>query len=147
MSLAALLPSSEYGTHGIYLYRELNMFCLTYAEFYKTALPQGEIVVILSHYETVGEVRDTLSEIGGINMEIVEEYIREGSLFLFNPTDAYLIDPLGTFKLARSPVQRAKKEGKKGVTVLADMAAFFAESKIKELLEYEAVLPKNTMVT
>ena len=55
----------------------------------------------------------------------------------------YLIDANGTFKLARSLVERARKENKKGVTVMAEMSSFLTDNKIKELIEYESSLPIN----
>lgn len=139
VSLAPTILSAEYGTHGIFICRGLGVFRSTLAGFCKNALPDGEIVVILSHYDTVDQVRDLLEKLG---LEGVEQYQKAGTLFILNSVDGYLINPSGVFDLARSLVQRASKENRKnGVTVLADMGAFFAKDKINELIKYESLLP------
>ena len=136
-SMADYLFSSRYGSHGLILYHDLNGFRSIYTDFCKRALPQDEFLVIISHYESIESVRENLKTTG---LDI-EQYEKSGFLFLLESGKAYLVDYDGTYKLARSLVARAKKEGKNGVTVLADMGTFFDNSKIEELVKYESSLP------
>ena len=93
---------------------------------------------MISHYGTSDEVKQTLSDAG---VNDVAQHLNEGTLIILESAKSYLIYPHGTFKLAKSLVQRAEKENKKGVSVLADLGAFFSKNMLKELVEYESTLP------
>ena len=104
----------------------------------KTFLPQDEIVLFASQYCTPDDFKLQL-ENSGVN---VAKHLSNGTLFIIDAQDGYQgVDVNGTFNMAMSLVQRAKKEKRRGVTWLGDMGSFFAFDKICDLIDYELDSP------
>ena len=52
-------------------------------------------------------------------------------------------DGSGIWKLSKSLISRAKKEDRRGVTIIGDLDSFFSFEKIEELIQYELSLPQK----
>jgi hypothetical protein len=104
----------------------------------------SRIVLIAAYYETVDSVKHHLIAFGIKN---VQKYIDEGSLVIVDSFYSFFPDVNGMKKLIDSLSQRAKREGRAGVTALVDMGPFFlfgGDSKAKELINYETSLASKT---
>lgn len=130
----------EPGSHILLIYNDLNSLREIYSQYARALLPENEIVVIGAQYETIRDVKYTL-RFSGID---VERYLNEGMLFVVDAQKGYQeADSLGIWKLAISLLSRAKKEGRRGLTVFGDLGSFFNFEKIEELVEYEMELPQK----
>ncbi|HYY67063.1 MAG TPA: hypothetical protein VE572_01810 [Nitrososphaeraceae archaeon] len=102
------------------------------------------IILIAPFYETVDSVKHQLSAFG---VENVQELIDSGSLVIADSFHSFFPDSNGMKKLIDSLSQRARKEGRAGVTAIVDMGFFFlfgGDSKAADLISYEASLAPKT---
>ena len=102
------------------------------------------IILIAPFYETVDSVKHQLSAFG---VENVQELIDSGSLVIADSFHSFFPDSNGMKKLIDSLSQRARKEGRAGVTAIVDMGFFFLfgrDSKAADLISYEASLAPKT---
>src|ERR671917_728394 len=102
------------------------------------------IILISPFYETVDSVKHQLSAFG---IENVQELIDNGSLVIADSFHSFFPDSNGMKKLIDSLSQRARKEGRAGVTAIVDMGFFFlfgGDSKAADLISYEASLAPKT---
>lgn len=131
----------EPGGHNLLVYDKSQAFREIYTEYTRTFLPQNEIIVIGTQYETINQVKNTL-RLAGID---VERYLNQGrTLFILDAQQGYQdLDIHGMWKLAMSLISRAKKEGRLGVTWYGDLGSFFSFEKIEELMQYELSLPQK----
>ena len=130
----------EPGDHNLLIYDDLKAFREIYSQYSRALLPENEVVVIGTQYEAVHEVKNAL-RLASVD---VERYLNQGTLFIVDAQQGYQsIDSLGIWKLAMSLLIRIKKEGRRGVTVFADLGSFFSFEKIEELMHYELSLPQN----
>jgi hypothetical protein len=70
-----------------------------------------------------------------------------GSLLIVDAFSSYYPDVGGMKKLVESLSERAKREGRAGVTAIVDMGFFFlfgGDGRATELINYEASLPPET---
>src|SRR5919108_5143253 len=128
----------EPGAHNILIYNDLKALREIYSQYSRALLPENEIIVISTQYDTISNVRNTLrlTEID------FERYLNQGSLFILDAQQGYQgIDSKGAWKFAMSLLSRAKKEGRCGVTWFGDLGSFFNFEKIEELLQYELWCP------
>ena len=127
-------------SHTLLVYNDLKAFREIYTQYSVTLLPENEIVVIGSQYETTDHVKNTL-RLSGVD---VERYLNEGTLFIVDAQHGYQdADTHGMWKFAMSLLSRAKKEGRQGVTWFGDAGSFFSFEKIEELMRYELSLPQK----
>jgi MEDS: MEthanogen/methylotroph, DcmR Sensory domain len=130
----------EPGSHILLVYNDLNAFREIYTQYSRALLPQNEIVVIGTQYETVNQVKNIL-RLSGVD---VERYLNEGTLFILDAQPGYQdADSHGMWKFAMSLVSRVKREGRRGVTWFGDAGSFFSFEKIEELMQYELSLPQK----
>jgi hypothetical protein len=130
----------EPGSHILLVYNDLNAFREIYTQYSRALLPQNEIVVIGTQYETVNEVKNIL-RLSGVD---VERYLNEGTLFILDAQPGYQdAGSHGMWKFARSLLSRVKREGRRGVTWFGDAGSFFSFEKIEELMQYELSLPQK----
>jgi hypothetical protein len=130
----------EPGAHNILIYNDLKAFREIYSQYSRALLAENEIVVIATQYDTISDVKNTL-RLGGID---VEKYLSQETLFIIDAQQGYQdADGSGIWKLYKSLISRAKKEGKRGVTFFGDLGSFFGFEKIEELMQYELSLPQN----
>ena len=129
----------EPGSHTLLVYNDLKAFREIYSQYSRALLPQNEIVVIGTQYETINSVKNTL-RLAGVGD--AERHLNEGTLFIVDAQQGYQnVDSRGMWKFAMSLLSRAKKEGRQGVTWFGDAGSFFSFEKIEELMQYELSLP------
>jgi hypothetical protein len=105
---------------------------------------KSRIILISPFYETVDSVKHQLSAFG---VENVQALIDSGSLVLADSFHSFFPDSNGMKKLIDSLSQRARKEGRPGVTAIVDVGFFFlfgGDSKAVNLISYEASLAPKT---
>jgi hypothetical protein len=129
----------EPGSHTLLVYNDLKAFREIYSQYSRALLPQNEIVVIGTQYETISGVKNGLQLAG---VDDVERHLNEGTLFIVDAQQGYQnVDSRGMWKFAMSLLSRARKEGRQGVTWFGDAGSFFSFEKIEELMQYELSLP------
>jgi hypothetical protein len=128
------------GSHILLIYKDLNSLREIYSQYARALLPENEIVVIGTQYETIGEVKNTL-RFSGID---IERYLDDGTLLVIDAQKGYQdADYLGLWKLARSLLSRVKKEDRRGLSIFGDLGSFFGFERIEGLMEYEIGLPRK----
>jgi hypothetical protein len=148
------------GENAIIIYPNLQTFRQIYTEYVKDQLAKtGEeedddnstrneqlkprIILIATFYETIDSVKHNLNAVG----VDVHRYIDNGSLVTVDAFSSYYPDVSGMKKLVASLSQRARKEGRIGVTAIVDMGFFFlfgGDGRATELINYEASLSPKT---
>jgi hypothetical protein len=101
------------------------------------------IILIATFYDTVNAVKHNLSAVG----VDVQSHIDDGSLLIVDAYDGYYPNIDGMKKLVASLSQRARKEGRIGVSVISNMGFFFlydGDGDASELISYETSLPSKT---
>ena len=147
------------GENGIVIYPNLQTFRQIYKEYVKDQLAKEEdeknnntrnkqlnprIMLIATFYETVDSVKHSLSAVG---VKDIQSLIDNGSLVIVDAFSSYYPDIDGMKKLVASLSERAKKEGRVGVTAIVDMGFFFlfgGDGRATELINYEASLAPKT---
>ena len=105
---------------------------------------KSRIILISPFYETVDSVKHQLSAFG---VENVQGLIDSGSLVIADSFHSFFPDSNGMKKLIDSLSERARKEGRPGVTAIVDVGFFFlfgGDSKAVDLISYEASLAPKT---
>lgn len=105
---------------------------------------KSRIILIAPFYETVDSVKHQLS---AFDVENVQGLIDSGSLVLTDSFHSFFPDSNGMKKLIESLSERARKEGRPGVTAIVDVGFFFlfgGDSKAVNLISYEASLAPKT---
>ena len=153
------------GENAIVIYPNLQTFRQIYTQYVKGQLEKKQganwnnynnnsntvdkqskprIILIATFYETIDSVKHHLSAAG---IEDVQSHIDDGSLVIVDSFSSYYPDINGMKKLVASLSDRAKKEGKVGVTAIVDMGFFFffgGDGRATELINYEASLAPKT---
>ncbi len=108
--------------------------------YLRAGLDRGEAAGYIAGQESPDAIRDAMKEFG-IDVDAAE---RSGSLHVIHYKDWYIID--GKFSVAKT-MELWKKlygevtaKGFKGFRVAGEMACFFENRMVKELLEYERSL-------
>jgi hypothetical protein len=147
----------EGGENGIVIYPNLQTFRQIYTRYAKDQLSRKvdenskgieqskpRIILIATFYETIDSVKHHLSATGVQN---IQSLIDNGSLIIVDAFSSYYPDVSGMKKLVASLSDRAKKEGRVGVTAIVDMGFFFlfgGDGRATELINYEASLAPKT---
>ena len=127
-------------SHNLLIYDDLKAFREIYSEYSKILLPENEIIVIATQYETIHDVKNTL-RLSGVD---VERYLNQGMLFIVDAQHGYQgADIRGIWKFAMSLLSRSKKEGRHGVSWFGDLGSFFGFEKMEEMMEYELWCPQK----
>jgi hypothetical protein len=138
------------GENGIVVYPNLQSFRQIYTQFVKEQLGKTDeslmprIILIATFYETVDSIKHHLSAVGVQN---VQSLIDNGSLLIIDSFSSYYPDIEGMKKLVATLSERARKEGRAGVTAIVDMGFFFmfgGDGRATELINYEASLAPKT---
>lgn len=106
----------------------------------RSALVDSEIVLILPYLETVGSVKQILSE-DSANID-VRKYEKEQSLLIMDSLKGYFGLQEGLIPFLLQTADFAKKS-EKSLSVLSDMGSFFYYNKKDDLLQYEMSLPSR----
>jgi hypothetical protein len=144
------------GENGIIIYPNLQTFRQIYMQYVKDELAKEEennsthntqlmprIILIATFYETIDSVKHNLDAVG----VDVQRHIDNGSLVIVDAFSSYYPDINGMKKLVASLSQRARKEGRVGVSAIVDMGYFFlfgGDGRATELINYEASLAPKT---
>lgn len=135
------LSESAHGLHCLIIYPDL----ITLREFYtyyiqKQIEEKNNAVLINPFYETVTSVRRTLSE---SHMSIdVNKYENTETLVINDSLKEYFgeTDPMDSKKKL---LELAKRMGKDGLSIIADMGPYFFKMNHDKLMEYELSLPSS----
>jgi hypothetical protein len=161
----------EDGENSIVVYPNLQTFRQIYTQYVKDQLLAGDeqkekrndddydyshinnrregqllmprIILIATFYDTVNAVKHSLSAVG----VDVQSHIDDGSLLIVDAFDGYYPNTDGMNKLVVSLSERARKEGRVGVSVISNMGFFFlydGDGTTSELISYEASLVPKT---
>ncbi len=148
------------GENGIIIYPNLQTFRQIYTQYVKDQLSKSKeeqeqnnntrnkqlmprIILIATFYETIDSVKHNLNAVG----VDVQRHIDNGSLVIVDAFSSYYPDVNGMKKLVASLSERARKEGRVGVTAIVDMGYFFlfgGDGRATELINYETSLPPKT---
>lgn len=146
------------GENSIIIYPNLQTFRQIYTQYVKDQLARKEdennnkrnepslprIILIATFYETTDSVKHHLSAVG---LQNIQSLIDNGSLVIVDAFSSYYPDVSGMKKLVASLSERARKEGRVGVTAIVDMGFFFlfgGDGRATELINYEASLAPKT---
>jgi MEDS: MEthanogen/methylotroph, DcmR Sensory domain len=138
------------GENGIVVYPNTQTFRQIYTQFVKEQLEKADellmprIILIASFYETIDSIKHHLSAVGVQN---VQSLIGNGSLLIIDSFSSCYPHIDGMKKLVATLSDRARKEGRDGVTAIVDMGFFFlfgGDSKAADLISYEASLAPKT---
>jgi hypothetical protein len=135
------LNKIDHGEHIILIYPNMDSFREIYSHYCKTALENNEIVLLLTYYETIDNVRQTLKEIG-ID---IEKYEKEKALMIIQDiTRTYFGSTEDFLFFLRILDKQQEKRGKKGLSVIADMGVSFhhhqQNNKKNVVIEFERSL-------
>jgi hypothetical protein len=145
------------GENGIIIYPNLQTLRQIYTNCVKDQLAKEDdnnnnkrneqskprIILIATFYETTDSVKHGLSAVG----VDAQSHIDDGSLVIVDAFSSYYPDSDGMKKLVASLSDRARKEGRVGVTAIVDMGFFFlfgGDGRATELINYEASLAPKT---
>jgi hypothetical protein len=151
------------GENGIVIYPNLQTFRQIYTQYVKDQLVKEKeeqeqknnnnntrntqlkprIILIATFYETIDSVKHSLSVVG----VDVQRHIDNGSLVIVDAFSSYYPDINGMKKLVASLSERARKEGRVGVSAIVDMGYFFlfgGDGRATELINYETSLAPKT---
>jgi hypothetical protein len=152
----------EDGENSVFVYPNLQTFRQIYAKYVKAQLAdarddeeedfkldkqltsKSRIMLIAPFYETVNSVKHQLSAFG---LEKIQRFIDSGSLVIADSFHSFFPDQNGMKKLIDSLSERARKEGRAGVTAIVDMGSFFlfgGDGKAAHLVSYETSLAPKT---
>ena len=147
------------GENAIVIYPSVQTFRQIYTKYAKDQLAKEEdeknnskgneqskprIILIATFYETIDSVKHSLSAAVGVD---AQSLIDNGSLVIVDAFSSYYPDIDGMKKLVASLSDRARKEGRVGVTAIVDMGFFFlfgGDGRATELINYEASLAPKT---
>jgi hypothetical protein len=120
------LATIRYGDHIVLIYPNIYSFRDIYSKYCKTALENNELVLLLTYYETIDCVRQTLKEFG-ID---TEKYEKERSLMIVQDlTRTYFGSANDFLFFIKILDKHQERRGKNGISVFADMGVFFHHSQ------------------
>jgi len=139
------LSETQAGSHSIVVYPNLETFREIYVPFTKHELEGNQIVLMLSHYETVNSITQYLKSKFNI-----QGYLDDGSLLILDAREVFFDGDLSNSKYGNGNIvtlmrlihNQANKLRKKGVTIIADLGCFFPHSGTDNLIKYEKSIPK-----
>lgn len=140
---AGKLLESEYGSHSLVIYRDLNTlrdFCSYYIE--KTLREPDTVVQVIPFYETEDSVKNSITQRIDHKTRRADLDYNERRLSIVDSTKIqpfFLADTSNSLENLRQ-FEKVKRFGVRRLSLLEDNGAFFFLHRIKELIEYEASL-------
>jgi hypothetical protein len=137
MPLENLLADFHFGEHNAVLYSNAaahNQSLIEYARF--SLKSSNEILLILTYYDSIDSILNALKNID----DDIETRQKDGSLVIRDSAKAYfnLSDELVDIMIMiRMLLQRKRKLGKDGLTVMCAMGAFFNKKGFVDLILHE----------
>ena len=137
---------SEYGVHYLVVYPDMITLRRIYSYYTKMQLEDNnEIVLIVPYYETTEMVRSVLSGENNKNNQRniidVRKYEKQGSLMIIDSVKAYFRSDIDLMSYLAKLAKQTQFSGKKGISVIADLASFYYNDQSDKLIEYEMSLP------
>ena len=139
MSLEGLLADFRFGEHNAVLCSSITALQHLLFEYCRVSLNSNEILLILTTYDSIANLLKALKVIDSK----LNSRQKDGSLVIRDCAKAYfnLADELvDILIMMRMLLQRKRKLGKDGLTVICDMGIFFHENRIVDLVSHEARL-------
>ena len=137
MLLESSLANFHFGEHNAILYSSTTTLNQLLIEYSRISLKSSnEILLILTYYNSIENILNALKDIDS-NMESRQ---KDGSLVIRESAKAYfnLADELVDIMIMiRMLLQRKRKLGKDGLTVISDMGIFFHRKRIVDLISHE----------
>jgi hypothetical protein len=135
------LRQAEYGAHYIIVYPDIMTLREIYSGYIKSQIEDNkEIVLILSYYETVDNLRNFLLPRGEISSDL-EKYERDGSLVIIDSVKGFFDFDHPSY--VKNLLKQAESSGKSGICIIADAGAFYHYSKGEELIKHELSMPSK----
>ena len=135
------LRQADYGAHYIIVYPDITTLREIYSNYIKYQIEdKKEIVLVLSYYETVDNLRNFLSPTDEISSDL-KRYEREGSLVIIDSVKGFFDFDHPSY--VKNLLKQAESLGKSGISVIADAGAFYHYSKIEELVKHELSMPSK----
>jgi hypothetical protein len=135
------LKQADYGAHYIIVYPDMMTLREIYSHYIKDQIEdKKEIVLVLSYYETVDNLRKILSPTDEISSDL-KRYEREGSLIIIDSVKGFFDFDHPSY--VKNLLKRAESLGKSGISVIADAGAFYHYSKLEELVKHELSMPSK----
>lgn len=138
LDIVPRLDQVQYGDHVLLIYPNMDSIREIYSHYSRTALENGESVLLLPYYETADSTRQTMKEIG----VDVETHENEGRLMIVEDiTKSYF--GYGEDFLSFIDVLDGQNEkfGKKSITAIADMGIFYHLNNKDDLIRFEKSMP------
>lgn len=140
MSLEGLLANFQFGEHNALLYSSITTLHQLLIEYCRISLKSSnEILLILTSYDSIENLLKSLRVIDS-NLDSRQKngslVIRDSAKVYFNLADE-LVDIM---IMIRMLLQRKRKLGKDGLTVICDMGIFFHKNRIVDLVSCETRL-------
>jgi hypothetical protein len=126
--------------HLIFVYDNPEAKHKVLFNYIKVGLDNGEAGVYVASDETPNQIREAMKQFG----IPVEKYEKTGALRILGHEDIYIIagkfSATTTINLWNKLCRESLKKGFKGLRVTGEVACFFENNLIKELVEYEKAL-------
>ena len=140
MPLEGLLADFQFGEHNALLYSSITTLHQLLIEYCRISLKaSNEILLILTSYDSIKNLLKALRVIDS-NLDSRQKsgslVIRDSAKVYFNLADE-LVDIM---IMIRMLLQRKRKLGKDGLTVICDMGIFFHKNRIVDLVSCETRL-------
>ncbi|MDH5690968.1 MAG: MEDS domain-containing protein [Candidatus Bathyarchaeota archaeon] len=128
--------------HIIFLYQSEEAKHNVLFNYIKVGLENGDAGAYVASEESPSEIRDAMRQFG----ISVEKYEKTGALSILSYDDVYIIDGKfdipTTIGLWSKLYDKAMAKGFKGLRVTGEMACFFEQNLLQELIDYERALHK-----
>ena len=146
-SASNTISESDYGTHILLLYENLETLREFYSYYVKKRIEErNEVIQLVPFYETEDSVRKSLSE-GQISIDLKKWEKEEKSLIIVDSLRKFFgsVHLESEYDSNKKLVDGAKTMGKKGVSILADAGAFPHKHRIEDLMNHELSLPSKSI--
>jgi DcmR-like sensory protein len=134
------LAQIQFGEHNILVYDDIASFRQIYSNHAKKRLEGNEIVLLLPYFESVDSVKFYLQE-AGVD---VEQLSRDGSLVIVDSVEQFFGEGKDFLYFLGILEKKAKENGKEGISVIADMNAFYQIYDESRLIKYETSIQPKT---
>jgi hypothetical protein len=134
------LAQIQFGEHNILVYEDVSAFRQIYSNHAKKRLEANEIVLLLPYFESVDSVKFYLQE-AGVD---VEQHSKDGSLVIVDSVEQFFGEGKDFLYFLGILEKKAREKGKEGISVIADMGAFYQIYDESRLIKYETSIQPRT---
>ena len=131
-------PLIESGSHNMLVYNDLDDLRQIFADYAKTFLPKGEVIIFGIQYDNARGVERFLQNSG----TDVSRHLSDGTLVIVDAQERYQgADAHDAVKFVMNILSRAKEEKRRGLTFLGDIGSFFSFDRICDFVDFELFYP------